>query len=55
MEAYITMPYARAVNITLIISLSTIAAELSEATAFTMDTVKQLPDYYAMHSHAKMR
>ncbi len=47
--------YALAVGITLILALSTIAAEQSKATVFTMDTNDQLLDYCAMHPTAKIR
>jgi hypothetical protein len=47
--------YARSVNPTLIIPLSTIASPLSTATSTTMDAVKHLLDYCSTKPHATIR
>ncbi len=47
--------YARAVDITLLIALTSIGAEQSKATKFTMDTVKHFLDYCTMHPNTKIR
>ncbi len=49
------MYYARAVIITLPMALSTIDAEQSKATEFTVDTDKQHLDYCAIYPNAKIR
>ncbi len=47
--------YAQAANITLLIALSTIPAELSKFNELSLDIVKQILDYCTMHPIAKFR
>jgi len=47
--------YARAVNLTVLMALSTIAGEQSKATENTEDTVEQLLDYLASHPNATIQ
>ncbi len=47
--------YARAVNMTALVSLYTIASEQAQATKTTVQTVKQLLDYLAMHPDATVK
>ncbi len=45
--------YTKAINITLLLALSTIDAEQSKATEFNMDMIKQILDYCTMHSNTQ--
>jgi hypothetical protein len=47
--------YARAVNITVLMALSSIASEQTRATTNTMAKAKQLLDYLATHPNATIR
>ena len=47
--------YARAVDLTVLMALSTIASEQSHSTQNTMDKCKQLLDYLATHPDATVR
>ena len=47
--------YARAVDLTVITALSTIATEQSTATSKTVKNVEQLLDYLAMHPNTTLR
>ena len=47
--------YARAVDLTALMSLSTIALEQAKATGHTIETIEQLLDYMASNPDATMR
>ena len=47
--------YARAVDLTVLMALSTIAGEQAKATEHTERTVEQLLDYLATHPDATIR
>jgi hypothetical protein len=47
--------YARAVNLTVLMALSTIASEQAKGTESTMEKTKQLLDYLATHPDATIR
>ncbi len=46
--------HAQAIDITLLVALSTILTEQSIATKFTMDKVEQVLDYCATHPNGKV-
>ena len=47
--------YSRAVDVTVLMSLSTIASEQAKATGHTIETMEQLLDYMASNPDATMR
>ncbi len=55
LEAYYITYYTRAVNMTVLAALSTIAIDQTKATKQTMDWCIQLLDYLASNQNAKVR